>query len=328
MRRKPWFEQVDVSEQQLLQYDRRVLDTLLIDRTTGQNILWGTDDYCRSDDDTEYAHNSQIQIELITGEHDGIIKPRVLKSRDAQKARSKDKAEVFTPAWICNAQNNLIDEAWFGYKNPFNAPNSNKKNPHEYTVAPLKKHDPEQKVKFPQGKTWQDYVLLNRMELTCGEAPYLVNRYDSDSSTVRYRKKIKMRIGLLDRKMRVICENASSREEWLEYTKLAYQHIYGFEWQGDNLFLARENLLLSLFDYYQYQFGDGEMPPKEYVLEIANIISWNLWQMDGITMQLIYSPKKKYNVEALFEETNDTFCQIMDWDKGKPIHFASLVKNK
>lgn len=324
---KPWFARVDVSEQQFLEYDRQVLETLLIDRTTGNNILWGTDDYCRSEEDVAHAHGSQIQTELITGENDGIIKPRTLKSRDAQKARSKDKAEVFTPAWICNAQNNLVDEAWFGYKNPFNAPNSSKKSPHEYTVAPIKKHDPDQKVKFPDGKTWQEYVSLNRMEMTCGEAPYLVNRYDSDSSTVRFRNKVRIRIGLLDRKMRVICENASSKEEWMTYTILAYKHIYGFEWQGDNLLLARENLLLSLFDYYQYQFGKDEMPPVEFVREIATVISWNLWQMDGITMQLIYSPKKKYEKSPMFEDINDTFCKIMDWDENKAIHFASLVKD-
>ena len=110
--KEAWFEQVDVSEQQILLYDKRVLEILLMDRTTGNNILWGTDDYCRSENDIEYAHNSQIKIELITADHDGIIKPRVLKSRDTRKARSKNKAEVFTPAWICNAQNNLVDEAW------------------------------------------------------------------------------------------------------------------------------------------------------------------------------------------------------------------------
>ncbi len=326
--RKAWFSQVDVSEQRFLDYDRQVLETLLIDRTTGNNILWGTDDYCRSDDDTAHAHNSQIQIYLITAENNGIIKPRAMKARDAQKSRSRDKAEVFTPAWICNAQNNLIDEAWFGYKNPFNVPNSNKKNPHEYTLSPLKKQSPEQKVAFPDGKTWQDYVSLNRMEMTCGEAPYLVNRYDSDSPTVRFRSNVRLRIGLLDRKMRVICENALSKEEWMDFTRKAYQHCYGFEWQGDNLLLARENLVLSLFDYYQFQFGKDEMPPIEFVREIAEIISWNLWQMDGLSLQLIYSPKKKYEQSSLFEESNDTFCKIMDWDENKAIHFASLVKNK
>ena len=108
---RPWFAKVDVSEQRFLEYDKKVLETLLIDRTTGENILWGTDDYCRCENDTDYAHDSQIRIELITEEHDGIIKPRAKKSHNAQKARSKDKAEVFTPAWICNAQNNLVDEA-------------------------------------------------------------------------------------------------------------------------------------------------------------------------------------------------------------------------
>lgn len=29
-------------------------------------------------------------------------------------------AEVFTPSWVCNKQNNLVDEKWFGYANPFN----------------------------------------------------------------------------------------------------------------------------------------------------------------------------------------------------------------
>ena len=332
---KDWFAQVDVSEQEIYEHykDEHVLEKLLLDRTTGQNILWGTDDYCQGENDTDYAHGSQIKVELITGDHGGIIKPRVMKSRDAQKARAKDKAEVFTPAWICNAQNNLVDEAWFGYKNPFNAPNSNKKKPHDYTLAPLKKDHPEQKVKFPEGKTWQDYVSLNRMEVSCGEAPYLVNRYDSDSPNVFFREKVLMRIGLLDRKMRVICENATSEEEWKDYTRKAYQHCYGFEWQGDNLLLARENMLFSMFDYYQYQFGADKMPPVEFVREIADIISWNLWQMDGITLQLIYAPKKKYvstsEYDIKFEDQNlnETFCKIKDWDKDEVIYFASLVKH-
>lgn len=54
------------------------------------------------------------------GANGHVIMPRVLKSRDTQTARSRDMAEVFTPSWICNAQNNLIDEAWFGRKEVFN----------------------------------------------------------------------------------------------------------------------------------------------------------------------------------------------------------------
>ena len=323
--KKQWFEQVDVSEDMILNYKKDILEALLTDRTTGDHILWGTDDYVSSYGE-KYSHDAQILINQITGENNGVIKPRVLKSKETQKARSKEKAEVFTPSWICNAQNNLVDESWFGYKNPFNSPNSNKKNPHQYTVSPLKKQASEQKVRFPEGKTWQEYVMLNRMEVSCGEAPYLVNRYDSDNPAARLRSSIKMRIGLLDRKMRVVCENAQSKEEWLVATKQAYQHIYGFEWQGDNLLLARENMLLSLFDYYQYQFGKGQTPDKEYAKEIAEIISWNLWQMDGLSLQLIYAPKRDFNPNSLFGD--ETFCKIRDWDKDEPVIFASLIKQK
>ena len=31
------------------------------------------------------------------------------------------------------------------------------------------------KIQFPEGKTWKDYVRDNRLEITCGEAPYIVS---------------------------------------------------------------------------------------------------------------------------------------------------------
>ena len=31
--------------------------------------------------------------------------------------------------------------------------------------------------------------------------------------------------------------------------------IYGYEWQGDNLFLVRESLLYTFVDYYKAKFG-------------------------------------------------------------------------
>jgi hypothetical protein len=46
--------------------------------------------------------------------------PRVHKDKLLQLSRSKEMAEVFTPSWICNAQNNLVDNSWFGRDNVFN----------------------------------------------------------------------------------------------------------------------------------------------------------------------------------------------------------------
>lgn len=60
----------------------------------------------------------------------------------------------------------------------------------------------------------------------------------------------------------------------------AFQSVYGFEWQGDSLLIARENLLFSFIDYYTNRFS--VYPIKESLIEIAKILAWNLWQMDGL----------------------------------------------
>ena len=58
---------------------------------------------------------------MITGKRGNIIKPRTEKTKEEIIYRTRDKAEVFTPSWICNKQNNLIDNAWFGNDAGFNS---------------------------------------------------------------------------------------------------------------------------------------------------------------------------------------------------------------
>ena len=49
-----------------------------------------------------------------------------------------------------------------------------------------------------------------RLEISCGEAPYLVSRYDTVmGETIP----ISQRIGLLDRKLRVVSENTDTEEQ-------------------------------------------------------------------------------------------------------------------
>src|SRR5690606_24008726 len=107
-----------------------------------------------------------------TGENGHIIMPRVHKDKILQLSRSKEMAEVFTPSWICNAQNNLIDNAWFGKEGVFNQEKAKPDGTKGWEVNP-------NKITFPRGKTWQDYVCDTRLEITCGEAPYITSRYDS-----------------------------------------------------------------------------------------------------------------------------------------------------
>ena len=120
-------DETDIREDYIAMLDNELLNILLKDHTTSKsdeqhNIFWATTDYAHMG--AGYQYGDEIKPPLITGSHGNVIRPRVLKSLDAQTARSKDMAEVFTPSWICNAQNNLIDEAWFGRKDVFNVENA------------------------------------------------------------------------------------------------------------------------------------------------------------------------------------------------------------
>lgn len=224
-------ENSDIKENVIYNEDPKLVELLLIDRTKTtnedvHNIMWATDNCAPMGQG--YQEWDEINIERITGENGMLLRPRVNKSKAEQEYRSRDKAEVFTPAWICNKQNNLIDAAWFSGTSPFNIENDD--NTWESATG---------KIPFPTtaGKTWQDYVKDTRLEMACGEAPYLVSRYGVVSGMDI---SIKERIGVLDRKLRVVSENVDNVREWIKWATIAYQNTYGFEWQGDNLLLARE----------------------------------------------------------------------------------------
>ena len=320
---------IDIREDDLRAISQEVLETLLRDHTTRRNIFWATHDYEALG--SAYGYHSQILPELITGENGMVIRPRVLKSKEQQTDRAKDMAEVFTPSWVCNAQNNLVDEAWFGHKDVFNVENTT-----NHTWQP----NPD-KIEFPDGKTWKDYVRATRMEMACGEAPYLVSRYDA---TTGEPIPLQERIGLLDRKLRVVSENTETSGEWLDWAHEAYMHTYGFEWQGDNLLLAREALLWTFIEYYQAKFGKA--PVLRSIKFIAYIISWNLWQMDGLKGVVPDSCRDgvKEKIMTLFGEEeqmvhclgcqqddirrhNGIYCLIRDWaNDKKKIRFIDLMK--
>lgn len=296
--------EADISENQLLiGYGEKVCMNLLKDHTTQQNIYWATDSYAELGED--FTFYAPITLDKITSyisdegvvvtkeQYDTIIKqtpeardryqemirPRAVKSKREQTQRAKDKAEVFTPAWICNAQNNLIDEAWFGRKDGlFNSPDP--EDPHKWI-------NNEKKISFEgTGKDWKDYVADMRLEITCGEAPYLANRYDA--VTGEYNEVAKFRIGILDRKLRIVSENVKDSKEWILWAKIALRSTYGFEWQGDNLLLAREALFFTFEEHYIEQFGVKKFNQNKMRMMpgVAYIVSWNLWQMDGLTYGL------------------------------------------
>lgn len=327
--------QVDILETEIVENYPDVLEILLKDRTSGKNIIWATKNYEFLDE--RYSEKKSIKLKDIIDINDNVIKPRVQKDELQKLFRVKNMAEVFTPSWVCNLQNNLIDNAWFGRKNVFNKEIPDKK----------KWKTVEKKIVFPKDKTWVDYVMDKRMEISCGEAPYITSRYDATTGEFI---EVRDRIGLLDRKLRVINENATSMSQWMEYVIKAYKNIYSYEWQGDNLLLAREALLFTFIENFKLKFK--EEPDLSSIQEIAEIISWNVWQMDGLkgVIPLSCNTEKRRIIDLFGEEKiedsecpgcknneihkhNGKHCIIMDWfgnkdtvRKEKKVRFIDLIK--
>ena len=330
--------EIDIKENNLREQYPEVLEALLRDHTTQKNIFWATYNY--QDQGEDYKYTSSILPELITGDKGSVIMPRVQKDKEMQQSRVRDMAEVFTPSWICNAQNNLIDNAWFDREDVFNTEITNPDGTHTWIVNP-------DKIIFPEGKSWKHYVRDTRLELTCGEAPYITSRYDTTTGEFI---PIDKRIGILDRKLRVINENIDTSTEWLKATQEAYKNTYAFEWQGDSLLLAREAMLYTFIENFENKFG--RQPKLESIQFLAYIISWNVWQMDGLKGVVPNSCGERKTIEQdLFGEKeiitacdgcktdnihkhNGIYCLIKDWSnkdletgkKGRKIRFVDLIK--
>jgi type II restriction enzyme len=296
-----------------------LLDLLLKDKSTKKNIIWATDTYQELGEG--FSDKEQISSNFLL-RHTDIIKPRIQKTQEAQQERTRKKAEVFTPAWLCNQMNNYCDEEWFGRKYVFNVENDD----HTWTVR-------EEPIQFPEGRTWREYVDSRRLEITCGEAPYLMSRYDV--STGELIVPTKRRIGQLDRKLRIVNENTEDYDEWVKWAVRAFEASYGYEYQGDNLLIARINSLMTFLDYYEERW-DKE-PDEKLLKTVTNKIVWNLWQMDGLQDTVpLGKPYEKYYPVSLFDEAYEkpdeeleaVPSKIYDWRRDNSIFFNRMKARK
>lgn len=325
-------------------YPTSILETLLRDRTTGRNIIWADNEYEALGDG--YMGDDEITVEKITGLNSGVIKPRIAKEQEKQSQRTKSRAEVFTPSWLCNQMNNDLDEVWFGRRDAFNAECTAEDGAKTWTT----KAEP---VAFPKvkGHGWHAYVEAPRLEITCGEAPFVCSRYDTVTGD---ELSVPERVGFLDRKLHVVSEKTKTRKEWVRRALDALRASYGFEYQGDNLLIARINVFETFVEHLRARW-DGAPAPEE-LDQAAWIVSWNFWQMNGLTDAV---PTNKMGVEiestlgtfeepepaqpSLFDLFSDVFpdettektkeeepketvplCVLCDWKSGEPFEFASL----
>ena len=293
----------------------KLLKKLLVDKTTKKNIMWATDAY--KGKSGEYERNKEMTEALITGRNADVIKTRARKAMEQQSERTKQHAEVFTPLRIVQKMNDHADEVWFGCPNVF-----------------FQDGTPTERVSFPKEKTWQSYVDSRRLEITCGEAPYLVTRYDVETGEAI---PIEQRVGILDRKLRVVTENALSESEWLKWAYRALEATYGYEFQGDNALIARVNLLMTFEEHLRARWN--RKPTASEYFQAANIIAWNIWQMDGLAGTIPYCKAEESKQLSMFEwldleerirEAADTqpHCQIYNWRAREPLEYLSLQQGR
>ena len=198
---------VGIQDEILRLHAKGLLAPLLVDKTTKRNIIWATDAYRALG--FPYERTQEILPALITGEHSDVIKTRARKEMEQQSERTRRHAEVFTPLAVCRQMIGDADAAYFGGVDPF-----------------MTDGVPSARVSFPHRRKWQHYVDARRLEITCGEAPYLVHRYDVATMEG---VPLAERQGVLDRKLRIVCENVADETEWMRWTLRAYQATYGYE---------------------------------------------------------------------------------------------------
>lgn len=269
-----------------------LLDRLLADKTTKRHIMWATDAY--GELGPHYERNEEILPELITGSSASVIKTRARKALEQQSERTRQRGEVFTPLKICRK---MCDHA------------------HE-TLS---------------GKSdWKKYVDSRTLEITCGEAPFLVSRYDVETGEVI---PVSERIGLLDRKLQMVGENTQAEEDWFHWALRAFHATYAYEFQGDNLLISRVNLLMT-FEEYLWERWRRKPTPNEYQ-RLVNVVVWNVWQMDGLTKTVPYATAKEmFQQVDLFnllgedleetEENKQPFCLVYNWLGRGSVEFAAL----
>ena len=310
-------------------YGTGVLSELLKDRTTKNNIIWADREYVELG--TGYAPYDEITIAKISDRR--VIEPRVVKSIDQQAWRTKESAEVFTPSWLCKQMVDCMDDAFFGEA------------PAAFEDGAETGLTDNRLQKLGESELWKAYVDNRLLEITCGEAPFVCSPYDATTGDF---VPVDERIGFLDRKLRVVKRFAESYEDWLAWAKRALESSYGYEYQGDNLLIARINTFNTFADYLQDAWGkELEEEDAKYV---ARVISWNLWQMDGLRdcvpskwdipeaedpqMSMFdlegfwvveETETKPWSVQDEQEQSGVAqLCEIKDWRSGKKQTFASL----
>ena len=194
------------------------------------------------------------------------IKPRVLKSDDEKFLRTRRNAEVFSPSHVVKFMVDALDA---------------------------------------KSQFWQCRIDSRWLEIACGEAPFITNRYDAETGEDI---PINQRVGILDRKLRAI----PAEFDKIFWAKRAVQSVYGYDIQSDSLLIARANVLLTFAEFTENFSGSD-------LAEVADVIAKNFWLMDALNIPSAQG--------SLFDAPNFD-CKITDWLTGEDYFFGGNSMKK
>lgn len=226
------------------------------------------------------THRNIIDTSFCESQSDIVLVPRFMRNETNNRERTKNKAEVFTPTRIVKQMLDNIDEAGDTLKVEFGA-----------------------------------YICSRWLEITCGEGAFLCTRYNPKNGEMI---PIRDRQGILDRKLHAVSKQINQNGAWIQYALQVCRSTYGYEYQGDSLLMARVNALYTFMEYYQNKFNS--CLPVQYQCDLAEIIAWNIWQMDGLTKCIPQANviKDRHGEYVAIEGTPAT---IMDWNNREPVSF-------
>lgn len=156
--------------------------------------------------------------------------------------------------------------------------------------------------------SWMDYLSMTGGELCCGHAPFLVMRYDAVTlEPIEF----KDRYGIIDLKIKTLFEQDLDDEAWVMWLEEIFKSSYGWDIYSDAIVYARCNVFMTFMEAYRLKFGEDPGPLLQR--RFLNIISWNIFQMDGL---------------QLTHPDTGQEVKIMDWQNERVIRFKTLKKEK
>lgn len=269
----------------LQEIDESVLETLLTDKSTRRPLVWP------SGPNHPAAWMSR----------EDFLRPQ-LAAEDPQA----EQAEFLE--W--NRKLNTLDAAWFGHEPAFNEESAQGWQTLSEPVA------------FDDPFHWKKYVTRPVFLFQAGHGQALVFRpFAQGAEPMQYGK----RMGILDRRLRIISENTREESEWLRWAESALQSLYGTDVSPLAIFQARLSALVAVREAYAQRFG-GQLPVREEKYMVTTLC-WNLFQMDPRTGCSFPVEEKPAPVQlSLFEAPGTQFSEA-DRD-GMPAENPALSRTE